>query len=202
MQVAAVSDDPPLEQLAVAGQHDASLVGGDLGDPVVLEVVIVQRIEATHAQQVGQPAEVGVGDEAQHPQRMSVHLELRIDVQRFQPRIDGQAVAIEDHPFEADRFAVEQHQLDLGVRHPERLDHVLHRGGRRAGAGKHLPTPRGREEVVELLVEAECGPDHGASMAGEEGRAGGEGFTAPPQVCAAPHTGKPSPSPASRRPAR
>ncbi|MCY1304494.1 hypothetical protein D9M70_542520 [compost metagenome] len=173
---------------------------------------------------------------------MGVHLELRIDVQRFQPRIDGQAVAIEDHPFEADRFAVEQHQLDLGMRHPERLDHVLHRGGRRAGAGKHLPTPRGREEVVELLVEAECGPDHGGKYGrrifGGRGRGDcpelpvgticipmpsyplslwervgvresqhrcfprGGPATSSPQACAAPHTGKPSPSPAWRRPAR
>ncbi|MCY1452168.1 hypothetical protein D9M71_690720 [compost metagenome] len=67
MHITAVADDSPLEQFAVAGQHDASLLRSDLGDLAILEAIVVEGVEAAHAQQAGQPAKVRISDEAQHP---------------------------------------------------------------------------------------------------------------------------------------
>ncbi|MOA36745.1 hypothetical protein D3C78_1582860 [compost metagenome] len=64
VHVAAVGDDAAFEQLAVAGQHDAPFAGRDIGDLAVFETVVVERVEAAHAQQAGEAAQVGVGDEA------------------------------------------------------------------------------------------------------------------------------------------
>ncbi|MNH41476.1 hypothetical protein D3C79_1029830 [compost metagenome] len=66
MHIAAMADDAALEQFAIAGQHDAPLVGGDLGDLAILETIVVEGVEAAHAQQPGQPVKVRVSD-AQHP---------------------------------------------------------------------------------------------------------------------------------------
>ncbi|MNF32456.1 hypothetical protein D3C84_132470 [compost metagenome] len=85
---------------------------------------------------------------------MYTNLEQRADIQRFELGIHRQPVTVEDHPFEAHRFAVEQHQLDLRVRNAERLDHVLDRRPMRALAGERLPPPFGRQKIVELLIEA------------------------------------------------
>ena len=55
--VAAMADASPFEKFAIACQHDALL---RLRQPLglgVLEVVVVQRVEAGHAQQVGEPAQ-------------------------------------------------------------------------------------------------------------------------------------------------
>jgi hypothetical protein len=62
--------DAALEQFAVAGQYDALLVRGDAGDLAVFEVVVVERIEAGHAQQMRQAAEMGVRHEADFAQRL------------------------------------------------------------------------------------------------------------------------------------
>ncbi|MNM85983.1 hypothetical protein D3C81_981250 [compost metagenome] len=67
MHITAVADDSSLEQFAVAGQHDASLLRSDLGDLAILEAIVVEGVEAAHAQQAGQPAKVRISDETQHP---------------------------------------------------------------------------------------------------------------------------------------
>ncbi|MNZ79435.1 hypothetical protein D3C78_980380 [compost metagenome] len=91
---------------------------------------------------------------------MRTNLEQRADVQRFELGIHRQPVIVEDHPLQAHRLAVEQHQFDLGVRHPERLDHVLDRRPLRALAGEGLPPPFGRQKIVELIKEAESCTGH------------------------------------------
>ena len=58
-----------LEQFAVARQHDGSMLRsnlGDLGDLAIFEGIVVEGVEAAHAQQPGQPVKVRVSD-AQHP---------------------------------------------------------------------------------------------------------------------------------------
>lgn len=55
-----------LEQFAVARQHDGSTLRSDLGDLAIFEGIVVEGVEAAHAQQPGQPVKVRVSD-AQHP---------------------------------------------------------------------------------------------------------------------------------------
>jgi hypothetical protein len=155
-----MGDAAALEQLAVARQHDAPLRDGQALDLVVGEVVVVQGVEAGHAQQVGQAAQMGVGDEAGLAQRPRAHAQQRRDVEGFELGVDRNPVAVEQRTAEAHRLAVDEHELDFGVRHAEGFDHVL--GGRRAraAAAELAPTPRGGEKVVQLGVEAErrgCG---------------------------------------------
>ncbi|MNY51591.1 hypothetical protein D3C86_1871940 [compost metagenome] len=94
MHVATVTDQPALEQFAVAGQHDALLASGYFGDLQIVEVIVVERIETGHAQQTGQAAEVGIGDEAQDPQRLLAHLEQGADVQALELGVDRHPVAV------------------------------------------------------------------------------------------------------------
>ncbi|MNN44656.1 hypothetical protein D3C81_1589550 [compost metagenome] len=159
----------PLEQFAVAREHDAALLGGNPRDLAVFEMIVVERVEAGHAQQVRQAAQVGIGNETGLAQWLIAHAEQGRDVERLEGGIDGHAVAVLQGAVERHRFAIDQDQLHLGVRHAERLDHVLDRG--RAGAGHDdvLVASGVRQEIVQLLVEAEGGGDgggnHGAQYA-------------------------------------
>ncbi|MCY1555430.1 hypothetical protein D9M68_920950 [compost metagenome] len=103
-----MADQAALEQFAVAGQHDAALAGGQLGDLLVVEMVVVERVEADHAQQVGEAAEVGIGDEAHDPQRFFPHLEQRADIQALELGVNRHPVAILQQSLEAHRLAVDQ----------------------------------------------------------------------------------------------
>jgi hypothetical protein len=66
-------------------------------------------------------------------------------------RLDGYAVAVSQQAIEVGRFAVDQNQFHLGVRHPESLDHVFGRGCLGARHAELGPSPLGRQEVVEFL---------------------------------------------------
>ena len=103
---------------------------------------------------------MGVGHEARVAQRLFAHAQQRRDVERLELGVNGHAVALAQERAEADRRAIEQDQLDLGVRNAERLDHVLGGGGAGAGHGELAPPPLGGEEIVQLLVEAESRRHH------------------------------------------
>src|SRR5690606_1066976 len=76
--IAAVSDGPTLEQLTVPGKHDATLPVRQLGDLGIRQGVVIQDVEAGHAQQTGQPAQVHVGDEAKFLRSRPAHLSYTI----------------------------------------------------------------------------------------------------------------------------
>jgi len=76
----------------------------------------------------------------------------RGNVQALEHRVDRHPLAAFEPVPETHRRAVDQDQIHLGVRHPERFDQIHHR--RRAGKlviESHL-APCRRQEVVELLV--------------------------------------------------
>jgi len=62
--VASVRNAAPLQQLAVACEHNALLLAGDALDFAILDTVVVQRIEAEQAQALCQSAQMRIGDEA------------------------------------------------------------------------------------------------------------------------------------------
>ena len=63
VHVAAVLDAPALEQLSISRQHDASLRASDTLDLFIAKMVVVQRVEPGHAQQVREATQVRVRDE-------------------------------------------------------------------------------------------------------------------------------------------
>ncbi len=160
MHVAAVRDVAALQQVAVARQDRAVFVAGARADLDIGKAVVVQRVEPEHAQQPREPAEVRVGDEARHAQRLRAHAQQRRDVEAFEHRIDADAIAVAHAIPEAHRDAVGDDQLDLGVRHADRLDRVLHRRRTRASELELAPPPLRRHEIVQLLIKPKTRNDH------------------------------------------
>ena len=133
---------------------------GNRHDGVIVKVVVVQGVEPHHAQHVRQPAQVRVGDKARLAQWIIAQPQQRRHINRLELRIHRHPVAILNNPVEVRRFTVHQYQLHLGVRHAQRLDHVLGGRGTRARAGKFLLAPLRGEEVVQFFIEAEGGGGH------------------------------------------
>src|SRR5215510_12874862 len=98
---------------------------------------------------------------------MSVQHELRLaqgfwaqrrsrrHIESFEHRVDADPVAVPDAIVEAHRLAVGEDEINLGVRHAQRFDSVLDRGGSSElmleGYGPVLL----RKKVVQLGVKAE-----------------------------------------------
>ncbi len=155
-----MGDHAPLEHVTVAGQQDAVLARRDLRHLGVLVVVAVERVEAAQAQVARQRAQLGVEHEADAAQGRSADLEHGRDIERLEHRVDRDALAVAHDVVEAHRLAVDEDQLDLGVRHAQRLDHVLDRRAPVELVRELDLAPLGRQEIVELLVEAEPRPGH------------------------------------------
>jgi hypothetical protein len=149
MDITAVADGAPFQQVAVARQDDPLLGRGEALDLAIGEPVAVDRVEARQPQQPRQRAEMGVGDEAGGGQR-------RAQAERQERRIDGDPVAGAQSPVEVDRFAIDQDQRHLGMRHAAALDEVLDRHiGRGRPFEVALPAIGG-DEIVQFGVEAQA----------------------------------------------
>src|SRR5438874_11579655 len=74
-----------------------------------------------------------------------------------EPRVYPDALPTFEPVRAADRLAVDEHELDLGVRNAERLDPVLDRRRAVELVRECDLAPLGREEAVELAEEAELG---------------------------------------------
>ncbi len=126
----------------------------------VLDVVAVGAVEAAQAQVARQRAQMAVEHEAQGAQWLGTERQLRADVEGLEDGIDRHAVAVADDVVEVHGDAVGDDQLHLGVGHAERLDHVLDRCTSVECVHERRLASLGREEVVQLLVEAEAGTGH------------------------------------------
>ena len=76
------------------------------------------------------------------------------DVERLEHGIHGEAVAARRAVGEPDRLAVDEDEIDLGVRDAGRLDDVLHRLVAAERPPHRRPARCRREEVVQLGVGA------------------------------------------------
>lgn len=166
VDVAAVRQVAAHQQAAVATEGDAPFGDGGADELPVPDTVFVSRIKAGQAEQAGERPQMGIGEEARHAQRRRPQAKQRRHVKGLEHRIDRDAVAVVQTVREIDRRAVDQNQLDLGVRYAERLERMLDR--RVGGAGQHrLPAATvGGNEIVEFGVETEADgerrfPDHG-----------------------------------------
>ena len=124
------------------------------GDVFVRDVVAEDGVEAEHAQQAREPAEVGVCDEACIRQRPLGSAVQHLAAATCEAGIHDHTVPVTHRPGQIRWFAVHQDYADFGVRDPERLDRVLHcRRPRTAIDDVAIALPA-REELVQLPVEA------------------------------------------------
>ena len=150
-------DGTVLEQTLVPGQNDARLVVRQPHDLVIVVVVAIKGIEAEQAQVSRQRAQMHVEHEPRAPQRPRPQTRQRRHIEALEHRVDGDPVAVAQAPGKVDRLAVDQHQIDLGVRHADRFDDVLDRRRAVEGVAERALAQLGAQEVVQLLVEAKVG---------------------------------------------
>ena len=122
-----VGDGAALQQAPVAGQQDPLLAQADFGQRRVVGVARPPHVEAEHAKQPGEPAEVDVHNEAGIAQRHRAQPGGRPDVQGLEHRVGGDPVTGARAVAEPPRRPVHQDEVDLGVRNAHRLEHVLDR---------------------------------------------------------------------------
>jgi hypothetical protein len=158
--VVRVREHAVLQEADVARQENAPL--GD-GAPYELRVVrgpVVERVEAKEPQVAGKRAEMHIGNEPRRSQRRRAQAHQRRDVEPLEHRVDRYPLAAAQAVREAYRGAVDEHEIDFGVRHAERLDRVFHRRGSVKAIRERALPPCGGEELVQLLVEAEVALGH------------------------------------------
>jgi hypothetical protein len=171
--VVRVREHAVLQEADVARQENAPL--GD-GAPYELRVArgpVVERVEAKEPQVAGKRAEMHVGDEPRRSQRRRAQAQERRDVESLEHRIDRDPLAATEPVGKAYRDAVHEHEVDLGVRHTKRLDRVFDRRRSLEAISERALAPRGRQEVVQLLVEAELALRHLATFGDGASRSSG-----------------------------
>jgi len=109
------------------------------------EARLVQRVEAEHAQEAAEPAEMRVGKEARRGARVGGSRGENFDL-----------VALAHDALERRRRAVHHELAHLGVRHAERLDRVLEVRRTRAGIGEAPAAIFRSQEPRQVLREAEA----------------------------------------------
>ncbi len=156
-----VRDRTPLEQAPVPGQDDPALARGELRERRVIQARVADGVEAEHAQVGGQPGQMRVGGKPRTPQRPGADPGHGRDIERLENGVHAHPVAVPDDPVKPAGVPVDENEVNLGVRHAQRLDEVLHRlrAGERVTEGS--PTLLGRQEVIQLGVEAEMRHFHG-----------------------------------------
>src|SRR5439155_24041450 len=150
--VTAVANQLVHEQGAIAREHDALFAGGDSRNLSVRVTILVERIEAQHAQILRQPAQLRIGDESRAPQRFDSDLQHPRDVERLEHWIHADAVTLLHDIGEVDGLAIREDQLDLGMWYAERLDRMLHRRATGAHASEVAFSSSTRKKVVEPEV--------------------------------------------------
>jgi DNA-binding GntR family transcriptional regulator len=95
-----------------------------------------------------------VGDEARFPQRSRPQPGHGRYVVAFEHGVDGHALAALEEVGEAHRLAVDENDVDLGMRYADRFDRVLYRRCPDEVAGEFALPPVLREEVVQFRIEA------------------------------------------------
>jgi hypothetical protein len=91
--------------------------------------------------------------EAAGAQRPGPDPNNRLDIERFEHGIDADVVPVPDDMGEIHRLAVDQDQIDFGVRHPEPFDHVLDGRAPLEFVNEADLAARERQKVVQLLVK-------------------------------------------------
>jgi hypothetical protein len=115
VQTAAIHDNFPHKQAAVAGQEDTGFVVGKLGQNLVVEVVGIEGIETEEAEIGCETAEMDVGDEARGSGQRGAQRGQRRGIKGLEFGVDGEAVSGLEEVVEIYRTAVDDEGVYLGV---------------------------------------------------------------------------------------
>src|SRR6476646_7920424 len=152
----AVGESATLQQGTISGQQDPLLGQADVNQRLVLGVTGPPHVKAKEAKQTRQPTEVHVDDEARITQRHRAQPGRRPDVERLEHRVCGDAVAGRRAVAEILGIAVEEDEVDLGVRNAQRFQNVLDGLVRAERSAQRLTARLGCQEVVEFGVCPDC----------------------------------------------
>jgi hypothetical protein len=114
-----------LEQAPIAGEQNPLLFGRQLSKPVVIAVMLVQRVEAQKPEVDGKAPEVPIQDEASRYRRRNVYLGELLDVDRSKWGIDADSIAWLQPILKAHRDPISEDKSNLRMRGALGLNSVL-----------------------------------------------------------------------------
>jgi hypothetical protein len=107
-----------------------------------------------------------VGDEARPSQGLGSKPMQRPNIESLEHRIHSNALAASQAMGETYGLAVDENEVYLGVRHPERFDDVLDRRRAVKSMSETAFAPCNGQVVVELFVKAKLHRGHGSWASG------------------------------------
>ena len=113
------------EESAIAREENSALGRRDFRQFFVGRATPVPCIKAKHSEVGGQLAEMNVEDEPGVSERLGAYADFRRDVERFKDWINAQAVARMDEPVEPGRNAIDEVEIDFGMRHAETFNEIF-----------------------------------------------------------------------------
>ena len=113
------------EESAIAREENSALGRRDFRQFFVGRATPVPCIKAKHSEVGGQLAEMNVEDEPGVSERLGAYADFRRDVERFKDWINAQAVARMDEPVEPGRNAVDEDEIDFGMRYAETFNEIF-----------------------------------------------------------------------------
>ena len=132
----------------------------DIRDGVVRAILgraVILAPVAVHDDVDGVLIGAHVDHEPGDAQGLRAQMLQRGNVEAFEHRVDGDPVAVRQRVIEAHRLAVDDDQVDLAVRHAERLDWILDGGLAVEAVFERTPAVLRREKIVQFLVKAKAG---------------------------------------------
>src|SRR3989442_1016396 len=99
--------------------------------------------------------------EANISQRAGSEPNKRCDVKSFENRINTDEVAVTDDVREIYRLTFHQNEIDLGMRHAQRFDHVLDRNRVLERIDEFNLSFTGWQEIIQLCIESKEDGCHG-----------------------------------------
>ncbi len=141
------------EEPPVPAQDDSSLGARVADDRVIREVVCPGGVEPGHAKEACELSQVDVRNEPGLAQGCAAHSGNRGDVPGFEHGVHAHAVTLVEAAGEIRRLAVDQDEVDLGVRHSKTLDQGLGRASLRHFDRECPSSLFSGEELVELRVQ-------------------------------------------------
>jgi hypothetical protein len=99
-------DRVSLEKPAIAREHDPPLITGTEGDPSVVQIAVVDRIETQEPQVARELSQMHVRNELRIAKRFGAKPGDARNVQPFENRVNGNALAPEEAVIETDGLPV------------------------------------------------------------------------------------------------
>jgi hypothetical protein len=156
-----VLDGAALEELAIACQENPRFASGTRRELIIGRIRGTGGVETDEAEASCEFGEMTIEDESDNRERTAPHVGQACDVDRVKSRKDSDPIRILHGAVERHRFAIHENQIDLGMRHAESLNQILHGSPTREAHGQGDVTLCGRQEVIQRTIDSDRSPIHG-----------------------------------------